>query len=69
VGENLPDERRALKHGDHLHRAPATRMWLEKGVQWICLNADFVNMHIHSKMVLDAVRNAELAEAPKSKKA
>jgi 2-dehydro-3-deoxyglucarate aldolase/4-hydroxy-2-oxoheptanedioate aldolase len=41
--------------------------WLEKGIQWICLNTDYSNMYQHSKLVLEGVRQVEkgrLASAP-----
>jgi 2-keto-3-deoxy-L-rhamnonate aldolase RhmA len=35
--------------------------WLDLGVQWICLNADYVNMYQHSRIVLEGVRQFEQA--------
>lgn len=34
-------------------------VWIEKGIQWICLNTDYSNMYQQSKLVLEAVRQAE----------
>ncbi|MEW5817737.1 MAG: aldolase/citrate lyase family protein [Spirochaetota bacterium] len=33
------------------------RQWIAKGIQWIALNTDYVNMYLHSKMVIDDVRS------------
>lgn len=37
-------------------RSETARLWIEKGIQWICLNGDYVNMYLYSKMVIDDVR-------------
>ncbi len=31
-------------------------VWIEKGIQWINLNTDWVNLFAHSKMVVDAAK-------------
>jgi 2-keto-3-deoxy-L-rhamnonate aldolase RhmA len=32
------------------------RQLIEKGIQWICLNSDFVNLYTYSKIVYDSAR-------------
>ena len=34
-------------------------VWIEKGIQWINLNADWVNMIDHSKMIIDAAKGSK----------
>ena len=34
-------------------------MWLNKGIQWICLNGDCANLYLYSKMIVDAVAEAQ----------
>jgi 2-keto-3-deoxy-L-rhamnonate aldolase RhmA len=31
--------------------------WKARGVQWICLNIDYANLYLHSKMILDNTRS------------
>jgi 2-dehydro-3-deoxyglucarate aldolase/4-hydroxy-2-oxoheptanedioate aldolase len=38
------------------YHAETVRSWIAKGIQWICLNGDHVNMYLYSKMVIDEVR-------------
>jgi 2-dehydro-3-deoxyglucarate aldolase/4-hydroxy-2-oxoheptanedioate aldolase len=33
-------------------------VWIEKGIQWINLNTDWVNLFAHSKMVIDAAKGS-----------
>lgn len=35
------------------------RQLIEKGVQWVSLNADFANLYAYSKMVYDGMRNID----------
>ena len=37
----------------------ATARWVKKGVQWLALNTDYVNLFIQAKAVLDGVRGIE----------
>jgi len=37
----------------------AAKRWINKGIQWLCLNTDYVNLFIQSKAVLDGVRRIE----------
>jgi 2-keto-3-deoxy-L-rhamnonate aldolase RhmA len=43
----------------------AVQIWLDKGIQWICLNSDYANMYLHSKLVLEGVRQVEKARQMK----
>jgi len=36
-----------------------TRRWLEKGIQWMCLNTDYGSMFTQARAVLDGVRETE----------
>ena len=35
------------------------QQWVEKGIQWICLNVDFANLYNSSKAVLEGARQAK----------
>ncbi len=37
----------------------AAQHWIEKGIQWLCLNTDYVNLFIQSKAVIDGIRRIE----------
>jgi 2-keto-3-deoxy-L-rhamnonate aldolase RhmA len=40
--------------------------WMDKGVQWICLNTDYSNMYQNAKAVVDGVRKADEARQLRS---
>ena len=42
-------------------------IWLEKGIQWICLNTDYSNMYQQARLVLDAVRQADATKMKSEK--